>query len=79
MREQYDEISRATKILSTAPAARRTRLLKSTSNKNIKSQAIMILVYKINHIRQRHAMSLFEHGMAFLYALNENDLRGHRI
>ncbi len=39
----------------------------------------MILVYKINHIRQRHAMSLFEHGMAFLYALNENDLRGHRI
>lgn len=39
----------------------------------------MILVYKINHIRQRHAMSRFEHGMAFLYALNENDHRGCQI
>lgn len=36
----------------------------------------MNFVYKINHIRQRHAMSRFEHGMTFLiYATNENGPR----
>ncbi|ADX77568.1 hypothetical protein A6M57_12160 [Staphylococcus pseudintermedius] len=40
----------------------------------------MNFVYKINHIRQRHAMSRFEHGMTFLiYATNENGPRGHWI